>query len=156
MARIVLLIAFMAWGASAWAAEPEGPVLSLEEAITLARDNNPTLKNAEIEIAKVGDDVEATRSQQFPNITLNAAEVHNLIDQDYEYEKGAFGNVNGNPIPEQDVDIETSSDFTTVFSAKVTQPLCDLYGLGLAIDKLETDQQIARQAMLGERQTIDT
>jgi outer membrane protein TolC len=156
MARILLLITFMAWAVSAWAAGPEGPVLSLEEAIALARDNNPTLKNAKIEIAKVGDDVEATRSQQFPNITLNAAEVHNLIDQDYEYEQGAFGTVNGTAIPEQDVDIETSSDFTTIFSAKVTQPLSDLYGLGLAIDKLETDQRIARQALLGERQSVDT
>lgn len=157
MARILLLIAFMGLAAGAWAEEPEGPVLTLEEAIDLARGNNASLKNARIEIAKVGDDVEATRAQQFPNVTLNASEVHNLIDQDYEYEQGAFGTLpNGTPIPAQNTDIETRSDFTTIFRAKVTQPLSDLYGLGLAIDKLETDQRIARQAMLGERQSIDT
>ena len=157
MARILLLVAFMAWAASAWAAGPEDPVLSLEEAIGLARDNNPSLENARIEIAKVGDDVEATRSQQFPNITLNLTEVHNLIDQDYEYERGVFGtSSNGDPIPAKNSDIETTSDFKTIFSAKITQPLSDLYGLGLAIDKLETDQRIARQAMLGKRQSIDT
>ena len=135
----------------------EGPLLTLEEAIGLARTNNPTLENARIEIEKVGDDVEATRSQQFPNVTLSASEVYNLIDQEYEFEEGVFGTTaNGTPIPERNVDIDTRSDFTTIFQAKVTQPLSDLYGLGLAIDKLETDQGIARQVMLGERQNVDT
>ena len=113
----------------------------MEEAIELARANNPTIKNARLEVSKIGDDVAATRSQQFPNVTLQASETYNLIDQEYEFEEGAFGQVNGTPVPDRNVDIETRSDFTTTFQAKITQPLSELYGLGLAIDKLETDQK---------------
>ena len=159
MLRALLFLLALSLPAAGWAAEDgenDGPILTLEEAIEIARANNPTLKNARIEIAKVGDDVAATRSQQFPSVSVSASEVHNLIDQEFEFEEGAFGEIDGTPVPEQDVDIDTRSDFTTTFQAKITQPLSQLYGLGLAIDKLETDQRIARQAFHGERQSVDT
>lgn len=165
MLRVLVLLVAVSLPTALWAGESEnaqvgdisaGPLLTVEEAVALARDNNRTLKNARIEISKVGDDVAATRSQQYPGLSVSASEVHNLIDQDYQFDKGAFGDVNGTPVPDRNVDIDTRSNFTTVFQAKITQPLSELYGLGLAIDKLETDQRIARQAMLGERQNVDT
>ena len=76
----------------------------------------------------------------------------NFIDQDYLFEQGVFGNYSIGPIPAEDTNITSSSDAMGAVSASVTQPLSQLYRVGLTIDQREVGQGIAEQQLRAQRQ----
>ena len=104
-------------------------VLTLEQALDIALQDNRTLDNAEMDVGKAADSVAAERTKRLPKLNLGASESYNLTPQSYTYETGTFG-----PVPTDDVEITSHEGFTTIVSASVKQPLSDLYRIGLTID----------------------
>ena len=53
---------------------PPGPteVLSLEQAVALALENNRTVKNAELEVSKAEDRLAVARTHRLPSLNFNA------------------------------------------------------------------------------------
>jgi len=97
-------------------AAPE-PVLTLEQALDIALQDNRTLDNAEMDVGKAADSVAAERTKRLPKLNLGASESYNLTPQSYTYETGTFG-----PVPTEEVEITSHEGFTTIVSASVKQP----------------------------------
>jgi len=125
------------------------PVLTLEQALDIALQDNRTLDNAEMDVGKAADSVAAERTKRLPRLNLGVAESYNLTPQAYTYEAGTFG-----PVPTEDVGITSHEGFTTIVSASVKQPLSDLYRIGLTIDQSEINEDIADQDLRSRRQVI--
>lgn len=131
-----------------------GEVLTLEDALTLALANNPTVQNAGISVEKAGDQVEATQARRFPSFNLRVRELRNFTDESFEFKEGALGTVNGQPVPGETRKITTQEDFTTHVSVEAKQPIVGLYKIGLDIDRLKTYESRTRQDLRAKRQQI--
>jgi len=125
------------------------PVLTLQQALDTALQDNRTLDNAEMDVGKAADSVAAERTKRLPKLNLGVSESYNLSQQAYTYQAGTFG-----PLPTEDVEIVSHDGFTTIVSASVKQPLSDLYRIGLSIDQFEINEDIAGQGLRSRRQAI--
>lgn len=142
---LTLVLAFSAVQQSAVAE----PVLTLQQALDIALQDNRTLDNAEMDVGKAADSVAAERTKRLPKLNLGVSESYNLSQQAYTYQAGTFG-----PVPTEDVEIVSHDGFTTIVSASVKQPLSDLYRIGLSIDQYEINEDIADQGLRSRRQAI--
>lgn len=139
---------------AAGAADAAGEVLTLEDALTQALTNNPSVQNAGISVDKAGDQVEATKARRFPALNMRVRELRNFTDESFEFEQGSLGTVGGQPVPEETRRIDTQEDFTTHFSVEAKQPIIGLYKIGLDIDRLEVYERRTRQDLRARRQEI--
>jgi outer membrane protein len=124
-------------------------LLTLEEALDIALQQNRSLENAGMEVDKAADDVKAARTRQLPRLELNLSEDYNLNPQSYTYDAGTFG-----AVPQKEVEIDTRQDFTTVVSLSIKQPLSELYRIGLTVDQHEVMERIAGQQLRARRQSV--
>lgn len=137
---------------TAWAAED--PLLTLEDALLIAKTQNYQLKNAGLQINVVEEQKKAVQAKQFPQLSAQVNGLQNFVDNEYTFEQGSLGTVGGSPVPSSNVSIDTTNGFTTHYSLTATQPLVGLYGIGLNVDKLKTQQEIARQQSRQTEQSI--
>jgi outer membrane protein len=135
-------------------AHAAGEELTLEDALTLALANNPTVQNAGISVEKAGDQVEATQARRFPSLNLHVRELRNFTDESFEFKEGSLGTVSGQPVPAETRKIDTQSDFTTHVSVEAKQPIVGLYKIGLDVDRLKVYESRARQDLRARRQEI--
>jgi len=124
-------------------------ILTLDQALDIALQENRVLNNAAMDVDKAADSVAAERTKRLPKLDLGVSETYNLTSQEYTYEAGTFGLV-----PTEDVKITSHEGFTTIVSASVKQPLTDLYRIGLSIDQFEISEDIADQDLRSRRQAI--
>ncbi|WP_339712610.1 TolC family protein [uncultured Sneathiella sp.] len=132
----------------------EAPLLTLEEALSLAKAQNLQLKNADLQINVVEEQKKAVESKQYPQLSAHVRGLQNFVDNEYTFEQGSLGTVGGLPVPSSNVAIDTTNGFTTHYSLTATQPLVGLYEIGLNVDKLKTEQEIARQQSRQTEQSI--
>lgn len=148
----ILLSGCLVTMTTAWAAED--PLLTLEEALLVAKTQNYQLKNAGLQINVVEEQKKAAQAKQFPQLSARVNGLQNFVDNEYTFEEGSLGTVGGNPVPSSNVSIDTTNGFTTHYSLTATQPLVGLYEIGLNVDKLKTQQEIARQQSRQTEQSI--
>jgi outer membrane protein TolC len=125
------------------------PLLTLDQALDIALQQNRSLDNAGMEVDKAADGVQAARTRQLPRLELNLSESYNLTPQTFTFDAGTFG-----PVPAQDVEIDARQNFTTIVSLSVKQPLSELYRIGLTVDQHEVLQRIASQQLRAKRQSV--
>ena len=147
----ILLGGFLV-AASAWA--ENAPLLTLEDALQIAKAQNFQLKNADLQVNVVEEQKKAVEAKQYPQLSAHVRGLQNFVDNEYTFEEGSLGTVGGNPVPSSNVSIDTTNGFTTHYSLTATQPLVGLNELGLNVDKLKTQQEIARQQSRQTEQSI--
>ena len=124
-------------------------LLTLNQALELALQENRQLENADLEVDKATSSVAAERTKRYPKLHFNVSESYNLTPQSFTYEAGVFGDV-----PTEDVSIISQRGFTTVLSTGIKQPLSQLYRIGLSIDQFEVKQDIAEEQVRAQRQEV--
>jgi outer membrane protein TolC len=80
------------------AQEPAGeaaPLLTLDEAIRIAQENNRSIKNAILAASIAADRTAEARTYRFPSIDLYALGSQLLTPLDFRFEQGTFGNFPG-------------------------------------------------------------
>jgi outer membrane efflux protein len=137
MIRSAVLCGLLAMSVVAWAQEapvPSGVVVTLEQAVALALQNNRLVHNAALEVDKATDRVAAARTRRLPAFDVYVLESYLLTPVDFTFEQGTFGTFpSTGPIPAKDTTIRTERQPTTLVSARVTQPLSQLYRIGLNV-----------------------
>ncbi len=166
MIWIVALIAMLVVPVEVWGQEPanpvelvlslaEGDVLSLEQAVALALKDNRPVKNAALEVEKAQDRVSAAKTLRWPALTFSLLESRLLTPLDFEFKTGVFGTfASTGPIPDKDTKVRTEPRFHTFIAGSVTQPLSQLYRIGLGIERLEVDREITREELRSKRQSV--
>jgi outer membrane protein TolC len=140
----LLLAAFPAAGAE---------ILTLDQAVALALENNRNLKSSALDIAKAQDRLAATRTRQYPAISLFVLGAQQLRSFDFQLSKGVLGEYPGTgPIPSEDVHLKTPLQPTGFVMGRVAQPLTSLIRIHRNMDALKTGIKLAEEQTRADRQ----
>jgi outer membrane protein TolC len=131
------------------------PLLTLEDAVSLALSNNRLVKNSALEAQKYDFRVGTARSRRLPQFqfaVLGGALMHSF---DFTFDQGVFGTYPGvGPIPGTRTKIRQPARFTTYTTGAIDQPITQQYKIGLGIRATELGRLIAREDVRAERQKI--
>lgn len=136
--------------------KPSSPeVITLEQALNLALEQNRHIANAQLEVQKAGDQAAAARKHFLPTFELKFSESYLLTASDYTFQKGVFGTYPGTgPIPKEDVRIAGAQSWDALLVATVAQPLSQLYKVRLGVEALELSREAAREGLRAQRQSV--
>jgi outer membrane protein TolC len=154
--RLFLVLMLLA-SASAWAADPATPtkVLTLEQAVALALENNRSIKNAELEVSKQEDSFAIARTRRLPKFDATVFGSMLLSKVDFTFNKGDFGTFpSGEPNPSSDVKITTPRKFNTFALFSADQPLSQLFRINLNIKAAKISSQLAGEDLRAKRQSV--
>ena len=136
-------------------ADTDAPLLTLDEAVTLALQHNRLVKNSVLETQKYDFEVSTARSRRKPQFQFTMLGGELLHPFDFTFPTGSFGTYPGiGPIPSANAKIHTPAVFTTYITANADQPLTQQYKIGLGIHLTELGRDIAREDVRAERQKI--
>lgn len=130
------------------------PELPLSQAIEIALINNRPAKIAELDISKAQWEVAATKTKRYPQFSTYIFASGNLNSPSFTFKKGQFGTVDNIDVPSQDEHIDLSHGITGNALAQISQPLTQLYQLGLLVHEKQLDTDLSREKYKGQRQSV--
>jgi outer membrane protein TolC len=131
------------------------PVLTLDRAVAIALEGNRSLKNANLELEKAGDQIAVHRTRRLPRFTSYTLGSRQLSHVDLNFERGALGVLDGiGPVPAEDTAIRTPGRFSVLIVNEVTQPLSQLHRVGLGIRSAEKSAEIAEEQQRARQQDV--
>jgi len=128
-----------------------GPVLTLDEALLLARSHNRELKQYGFDVDKQREALGEAKTHLYPRFDTSVLAAQLLAPIDFTIRKGQFGTFPGTgPIPASDTDLHTPARPIAIASVAATQPLTQLIRIHLSIadQRLKVD---AAQLSFDER-----
>jgi outer membrane protein TolC len=133
-AMTVILVAAMGLSPGANAQTSDGEVLTLDQAISLARSNNRDLKQTGVEIGKQREALGEAKTQFYPRLDTSVLAAQLLTPLDFTVKAGQFGTFRGTgPIPGNNVDLHTPARPVAFASVTATQPLTQLLRIHLFV-----------------------
>ncbi len=134
-----------------------GAVLTLDEALRLARSNNRELKQYGFDVGKQREALGEAKTHLYPRFDTSVLAAQLLTPIDFTITKGQFGTFSGTgPIPGSNTDLHTPARPIAIASVTATQPLTQLLRIHLSI----ADQRLKVDAAQlsfdqGEQQLTD-
>lgn len=140
---------------SASPSDSDAPLLTLDDAVSIAVSNNRLVKNSALEAQKFDFRVKTARSRRLPEFQLAVIGGELMHSFDFTFDPGVFGTYPGiGPIPGTKTTIRNPARFTTYLTGAIDQPLTQQYKIGLGIRATELGRQIAQEDVRAERQKI--
>lgn len=134
---------------------PTGEILTLEQAVTLALQKNRQVNNAALEVGKSEDEIAAFKTKRLPALKLDLIEAEPLAPIDLKFKQGDLGSApSTGPIPATNTTIRTPRTPLTAINSSITQPLSQLYRIGLGIDQLEVGRGINQEDLRLQRHLV--
>jgi outer membrane protein TolC len=129
--------------------------LSLEAAVRMAVENNRQLQSARLQVEKAEADMAVVRTRRLPVFEMEATASQLLSPVDFAFPQGAFGNFPGTgPIPAIDTTVSVPRQPTYYVTSQVSQPLSQLFRIGLGIRSAATTRDIERERARAERLSV--
>src|SRR5256884_2919833 len=108
-------------------------VLTLDEALLLARSNNRDLKQFGLEVGKQREALGEAKTHLYPRFDTSVLAAQLLAPLDFTIRKGQFGTFPGTgPIPGSNTDLHTPARPIAIASVTATQPLTQLIRIHLS------------------------
>ena len=150
LAALFLLLATpLAWCQQTTPSSAE--VLSLDEAISIALQNNRSLKNARLNVEKSGDEIKSIRTSRFPSTHLYALVSQDMVKHETNLTSPFTGVFPGiGPF----FSLSTPRRPTAVFAAQVLQPISQQYRIGLTINAVKLARDEEQQQLRSEEQSL--
>ena len=96
------------------------PLLRLDDALSIALENNRLVRNSSLEAQKFGFRVSTSRSRRLPQFQLDVLSGGLLQPFDFNIPAGSLGNfATTGPIPATDAKITTHAQFTTFATGSI-------------------------------------
>ena len=135
--------------------DEQAPLLTLDDAVSLALNNNRIVKNSSLEAEKFDFKVNTARSRRLPQFQFAVLGGELLQPVHFTFPAGAFGTYPATgPIPSSQTSIKSPAVFTTYTTASINQPLTQQYKIHLGMHATEIGRDIAREDVRAERQRI--
>jgi outer membrane protein len=135
--------------------ETAAPLLTLENALSIALNDNRLVRESVLEAEKYEFRVSAARTRRLPQFQFGVLAGELLHPIDFTFPTGAFGTyAETGPIPSSETKIRTPQQFTTSITAALDVPLLQQYKIGLGIRATELGGDIAREGVRTQRQKI--
>ncbi len=156
---LALLLAILVFasplGSLAQQATQDGPLLKLDDAVSMALTNNRLVKNSVLEAQKFDFQVSTMRSRRLPHFQFSALGGEFLQPFDFTFQKGVFGTYPGvGPVPSTNAKVHTPAQLTAYLTGGMDVPLSQQYKIGLGIHATELGRDIANEDVRAERQKI--
>lgn len=133
----------------------ENDILTLDQAIATALKNNREAKNAQLEIEKADDKLDAYRTRRLPSFKINSLVSQPLNSIDTTFERGIFGVYPGNvPVPIEDTVIKSGTNTNVLLVGQVTQPLTQLRRINLQIKQQKLAVEISETQLRATEQSL--
>lgn len=142
---------------SAWSKELKaaGPVLTLEQAVDQAIQNNRVLKTATLEVEKAENATDAARTKRFPALNVLGLSGSRLSETKFNFNQGAFGTFPGvGPVPSANTEIKDPIRWSTYVFASAVQPLTPLLRINEGIRLSEVTEQVTQEQRREQRHTV--
>ena len=111
-----------------------GAVLTLDEAVRLAKSNNRDLKVWGLDVGKQREALGEAKTHLYPRFDTSVLAAHLLTPIDFTIKKGQLGTFPGTgPIPGSDTNLHTPARPIAIASVTATQPLTQLIRIHLSI-----------------------
>jgi outer membrane protein TolC len=120
----------------------DAKVLTLDQALELARSNNRDLKQFGLDIGKQREALGGAKTNFYPRFDTSVLGAELLAPLDFTIQKGQFGTFPGTgPIPGSNTDLHTPARPIAIASVTATQPLTQLLRIHLLIagERLKVD-----------------
>ncbi|HEY6770784.1 MAG TPA: TolC family protein [Candidatus Sulfotelmatobacter sp.] len=129
-----VLVAILCLLPSASAQTNGGEVLTLDEALLLARSRNRDLKQFGLDVGKHREALGEAKTHLYPRFDTSVLAAQLLAPLDFTIRKGQFGTFPGTgPIPGSNTDLHTPARPIAIASVTATQPLTQLIRIHLSI-----------------------
>lgn len=149
--RCTLLLGSLGLVAPAQESNSSVETLTVDQAVQYALQKNPSLRTAELEVEKAGDNLFAFRTRRLPSIKWNILGGQLLTKPTVNFDRGVFGTYPGvGPIPGEDTKVNIPRRPTAFVFGQILQPLSQQYRLGLGVKSLNLERQL-EAAKLAER-----
>src|SRR5690349_18360570 len=126
--------------------ESDAPLLTLDDAVSMALSHNRLVKNSVLEAQKFDFQLSTAKSRRLPQFQFGALGGELLHSFDFTFPAGAFGTYkNVGPIPGTEAKVHTPARFTTYLTGAFDQPLTQLYKINLGVHVTEVGREIARE-----------
>lgn len=133
-AMIRVLVAALCLSPFANAQTSGGAVLTLEEALHLARSNNRDLKQYGFDVSKQREALGEAKTQLYPRFDTTVLAAELLTPLDFTIKKGQIGTFPATgPIPGSDTNLHTAARPIVIASLTATQPLTQLIRIHLSV-----------------------
>src|SRR5712664_4636417 len=120
-------------------------VLTLDEALQLARSNNRDLKQFGLDVGKQREALGEAKTHLYPRFDTSVLAAQLLAPLDFTIRKGQFGTFPGTgPIPGSNTDLHTPARPIAVASVTATQPLPQLFRIHLFVSAQRLKVDVAR------------
>src|SRR5437660_1553851 len=111
-----------------------GGVLTLDEALQLAKSNNRDLKQFGFDVGRQREALGEAKTHLYPRFDTSVLAAQLLAPLDFTINKGQFGTFPGTgPIPGSNTDLHTPARPIAIASVTATQPLTQLIRIHLSI-----------------------
>src|SRR5258708_33587686 len=117
-------------------------VLTLDEALLLARSNNRDLKQYGVDVGKQREALGEAKTHLYPRLDTYVLAAQLLAPLDFTVKKGQLGTFSGTgPIPGSDTNLHTPARPIAIASVTATQPLTQLIRIHLSVadQRLQVD-----------------
>lgn len=129
--------------------------LTLDRAIQLAVENNRQIQTAALQLQKANEDVEVARTHRLPVFDIQGQAAQLLTPVDFAFPQGAFGEFPGvGPIPATDTDVSVPRQLTYYLSSQLSQPITQLFRIGLGIDSARATSAIEQEHLNAQRLSV--
>src|SRR6266403_648773 len=126
-------------------------VLSLDQAINIALQNNRSLKNARLNVDKGEDEIRSIRTFRLPSTHFYALVSQDMVKHETNLTSPFTGIFPGiGPF----FSLSTPRRPTAVFAAQVLQPISQQYRIGLSIRHVELARDEEQQKLRSEEQSL--
>jgi outer membrane protein TolC len=142
-AMTCVLVALVCLFPRAQAQTNGGAVLTLDEAVRLAKSNNRDLKVWGLDVGKQREAFGEAKTHLYPRFDTSVLAAQLLTPIDFTIKKGQLGTFSGTgPIPGSDTNLHTPARPIAIASVTATQPLTQLIRIHLSI----ADQRLKADA----------
>jgi outer membrane protein TolC len=150
---LALLIPKMGTGQEVFATA--GERLSLEGAIRIALENNRQLQAALLQVQKAEADVAVARTRRLPVFETEVQASQLVSPVSFAFPEGAFGDFpDTGPIPSANTKIEVPRQPTYYVSSQVSQPISQLFRIGLGIRSASATREIAQEQARADQLSV--
>jgi outer membrane protein TolC len=147
VALILLLTPLTIWCQQDTSAS--GEMLTLEQAIALALRDNHRVKNAELEVGKMADNLAAARTFRLPSVHLYTLVSEQLVKQETRINDPLSSIIPGlGPF----FTISAPRRPTTIFAGQVLEPLSQQYRIGLNLKQVGLARDVEREELRQRQQ----
>jgi outer membrane protein TolC len=129
--------------------------LSLDQALSLAAENNRSVAGARLEVKKSNLEIEVARTYRLPTLKFNLYEAQLLRPVEFKFPAGIWGVYPATgSIPGQETSITTPRHPVTLIGADFSQPISFLHRIGVGIHLKQTEAEVVRERLRAVEQSV--